>query len=166
MTAETSIIDEKVQTEVDTMIYGPEYEFHILEEKVLVTVQMSLYKSQAKKKSRAKALRKLQGHQVAVKIGAVLTEKGEAEDSEFLNNFISFSDIELFTEQLPKSRKTFFRLEIGEEPTVTTFSNVGIKEDEDQMLLFIGIHLESAYNRVCKDYAGLVNHGKFKNSLT
>lgn len=40
------------------------------------------------------------------------------------------------------------------------FSNVAIEEDEEYLVLYVGLHLEGAYNRECKDYAGLVNHGK------
>lgn len=159
--AETTIIDEKIPQQVQKMIFGPEYEFLVYEDRLLVKVQLSLYQSQAKKKSRAKSTKKLTGYQVAVKISAEITEKGEKEDGNFLDSYSSFSELELFTEQSVKSKRKMFRLEIGEEePSIWTFDNVGIREDDDQMILYIGLNLQYAYNRRCHDYAGLVNHGK------
>lgn len=73
MTQETTVIDERVAEEMDSIIYGPEYGFQILEGRAKVTIQLSLYKSQAKKKSKSRVVRKMQGHQVAVKIVAELT---------------------------------------------------------------------------------------------
>lgn len=160
LSSETQALNEKVQEEIQQILWGQEYDYMVFDSRINFTVQLGLYQSLTKQQSRVKSTKVLKGYQLAVKLTTKITDKGREEDVDYLLNFNCLSNMELYTEQSQKTRRKLFKFGCtSEESQVVTFDNVGILKTDNQLVLHISLDLKNLFNRPCGEYAGLVNHG-------
>lgn len=158
--SETSIVNEKIQDELEELIFGKAYEFLVFDKKIKVLVSLGLYRSESKAKSRVKLTKSLRGYQVAIRVQAEATPSASESEQAEIKGFTIFSTIEIFTEQLGRSRRKPFRFTTNGLAKIEVFDNVGVEETEKEMVLILMLDLDGLYNKVCNDYAGIINQGK------
>jgi hypothetical protein len=60
--SETNLLDEKNEEDMADIIFGQPYLFQIFESKINLSIEIGLYRSQTKAKSRVKVMKSITGH--------------------------------------------------------------------------------------------------------